>query len=105
MFNDFAFPVHLGTGVDNSDYKKKYIMIPIQLGAMPSFSFLDVMVQAREFKLCTARNCHILMLKLWRISQYMKLITTRNERFFPVVYTRNYEKCNENPARGLLSSC
>lgn len=105
MFNDFAFPVHLGTGVDNSDYKKMYIMIPIQLGAMPSFSFLDVMVQAHEFKLCIARNCHILMLKLWRISQYMKLITTRNERFFPVVYTRNYEKCNENPARGLLSSC
>lgn len=86
-----------------TDYMKMDIMIPIQLGATPSFSFLDIMVQAQESELCTASSCHIFMLKFWRISQSMEPITIGNERLFPVVYTRNYEKCKQNPARGLQS--
>lgn len=100
LLYDFAFPVCLGIGVDNTDYKKMDIMIPIQLGATPSFNFLDIMVQAQECELCTASSCHILMLKLW-ISQSLEPVTTGNERFLPVVCTRNYEKCKQNPARGL----
>lgn len=76
-------------------------MIPIKLGATPSFSFLDAMVQAQESELCTASSCYTLMLKLWRISQSVEPVTTGNKRLFPVVYTRNYEKCKQNPGKGL----
>lgn len=84
LFLNLGFPVSLGIEVDNTDYKKVDIMILTQ----SSFSFLDTTVQAQESELCVASSCHILMLKLWRISQSMTYIPSQqSEKLFPDVLT------------------
>lgn len=84
LFLNLGFPVSLGIEVDNTDYKKVDVMILTQ----SSFSFLDTTVQAQESELCVASSCHILMLKLWRISQSMTYIPSQqSEKLFPDVLT------------------